>query len=270
MLISCPKCSSVYTIKAEDVPEKGKKFKCAECGEIWQVERKDLFDENTKANKTEPKKKGLITQAETNEDDLRKMFEMLGRDTKGLFDNPVEQYSSNPNVDKVIRRIRINFSIVAFSGLIMIIILSMTAFILYYNRYDVVNIVPRMQYFYDKFELENIYYGRDLKFNDVKTDYVTKKGKHYIEVHGTITNEGKYVSKVPPIRAVVSAANGALIQEIIKDPIIATLDPQFSSLFRILIENTNNEKKILDISFLTKEEKLEREEGSKENTQNKK
>ena len=44
MLISCPKCSSVYNLADSYVPESGKKFKCAECGNIWVVYPRDLKD----------------------------------------------------------------------------------------------------------------------------------------------------------------------------------------------------------------------------------
>ena len=37
MLISCPKCNAVYQVPENQIPADGKKFKCAECGEIWFV-----------------------------------------------------------------------------------------------------------------------------------------------------------------------------------------------------------------------------------------
>ena len=47
MLISCPKCNAVYQIPEGQIPEGGKKFKCAECGEVWTVRPQDV-------KKTEP------------------------------------------------------------------------------------------------------------------------------------------------------------------------------------------------------------------------
>ena len=256
MLISCPKCSSVYNIKAEDVPEKGKKFKCAECGEIWLVEQKDLFDENSEQKKVKPQ---LISPSlEEDDENVRKMFELLGRDSKGLFDTPADTYTKNQKINKAIRHIAVNHSMLAINGLIMIIVLIMTAFILYFNRYDVVNLMPRMQHFYDRFGIENMYYGRDLKFSDTQTAHITKNGKHYIEIYGTIKNEGKYKSIVPPIKAVVTDAKGSPLLEIIKEPVISSIDAYFSSLFRILIEDTRNDATVLKLSFLSKEEKEKR------------
>ncbi len=266
MLISCPKCSSVYTIKAEDVPENGKKFKCAECGEIWLVEQKDLFEEKAEQKTAKPQ---LISSNSISDDEnIQRMFDMLGRDSKGLFDTPADTLTKNQKINKAIRHIAVNHSMLVIYGILMIAILMMTAVILYFNRYDVVNIIPRMQHFYDRFELENIYYGRDLKFSDTQTTYITKDGKHYIEIYGTIKNVGKYKAIVPPIKAVVTDISGFPLLEIIKDPIISSVDADFSSLFRILIENTRNDAAILKLSFLSKEEKEKRASETKQEQNN--
>ena len=142
----------------------------------------------------------------------------------------------------------------------MIVILILSAFIAYFDRYDVVRIIPRMQYFYDKFDIDCIYYGRDLKFTEVDNKHITKKGKHYIEAYGVIENEGNYKSEVPPIKAVVSTVSGNPLVELVKNPVIPSIDAHFSSLFRILIESTDNEAKLLELSFLSREEQAQRAE----------
>ena len=92
MLINCPRCNSVYVVKSEQVPENGKKFKCAECGKIWTVMPEDLFDDEPANKKIQTQKVRIASEVE-DDDNVRKMFELLNRDTKGLFDNEPEQYS---------------------------------------------------------------------------------------------------------------------------------------------------------------------------------
>ena len=260
MLISCPRCNSVYMVKAEQVPEKGKKFKCAECEKIWTVMPKDLFDVEPEKKKFTTQKVRTASEFDGDDENVRKMFEMLDRDTKGLFENEPEQYTSNEELNKLIRKAKINISQVMINGIMMIIILFLSALIAYFNRYDVVNVVPRMKYFYDKLGIECIYYGRDLKFNEVATKHISRKGKHYIEAHGVIINEGKYKATIPPIKAIVSDVGGEPLVEIVKETTISTLDAHFSSLFRILIESKDNKSKLLELAFLSKEEMAERNE----------
>lgn len=265
MLISCPRCNSVYIVDAKQVPESGKRFKCAECGKIWTVTPKDLFEAEPEKRKFKTQKVRPASEFDSDNENVRKMFEMLDRDTKGLFDSAPEQYTSNEEINKIIRHLRIRISPLMVNGAIMIVILILSAFIAYFDRYDVVRIIPRMQYFYDKFDIDCIYYGRDLKFTEVATKHITKKGKHYIEAHGVIANEGNYKSEVPPIKAVVSTVSGEPLVELVKNPVIPSVDAHFSSLFRILIESTDNEAKLLELSFLSREEQAQRAEEAMAN-----
>ncbi len=260
MLISCPRCSSVYVVNKDQVPEKGKKFKCAECGKIWTVMPKDLFDVEPEKHKFKTQKVRPATEFDSDNENIRKMFEVLDRDTKGLFDKEPEQYTSNEELNRLIRHARVNISPLVVNGAIMIFILFLSAFIAYFNRYDVVRFMPRMQYFYEKFGIESVYYGRDLKIKEVATKHILKHGKHFIEAHGTIENEGKYKANVPPMRVIVSTITGQPLIRMIKNPVIPVVDPHFSYLFRVLIESLDNDTKILEIHFMSKEEYAEYEE----------
>ena len=63
MLISCPKCSSVYDISNKKIPAGGKKFKCAECDNIWVVYPQDDDKQKNKQSVAEQNK--LASQADT-------------------------------------------------------------------------------------------------------------------------------------------------------------------------------------------------------------
>lgn len=45
MLIRCPKCEICYRIELEMIPEKGRRFRCAKCGKVWQAFPQDAFEE---------------------------------------------------------------------------------------------------------------------------------------------------------------------------------------------------------------------------------
>ena len=269
MLIKCPKCGSVYVVDADKIPEGGKKFKCAECSTVWVAEKKDLFDAENKVRVKRVQTDSIVNDEDEN---VRKMFEILNQDTKGLFTNLESQNISNKEIrtkKRTFKDIVREYKLILINTGIIIAILILTGFISYYNRYFVARIIPLTENVYKQYNLDCIYYGRDLKFNDITTKYITKKGKHYIEVHGNINNESGYKIQIPPIKARITRENGEFVNEIVKDSIIPTVDPHFGSLFRILIESMDNEKKILDLSFLTKSEyeeyklKLQKEEEEK-------
>lgn len=257
MLISCPRCRAVYVINKEQIPERGKQFKCAECGKIWTAKQEDMYDVNPEKQKFKTQIVRPATEFDGDTDDIRRMFEVLDRDTKGLFENGPEKYTENEELNRLIRHAKVNISPLVINGCILIVILILSAFIAYFNRYDVVSIVPRMQYFYEKFGLESVYHGRNLKIKEVATKHIIKDGKHFIEAHGVILNDGDYRVTVPLMKIVVSGITGASLIEIIKNPVIPAIDAHFSSLFRVLIESLDNDPKILVISFLSPEEEKE-------------
>ena len=96
MLISCPKCNAVYQVPENQIPADGKKFKCAECGEIWFVRpqakpKETVVPLASVVSKTaeQPAKiqinPQIISTEAAKNDDLEKMFNRLSKDTKGLF-----------------------------------------------------------------------------------------------------------------------------------------------------------------------------------------
>ena len=116
MLISCPKCNAVYQIPDGKIPANGKKFKCAECGEVWTVRPQDVKGVKTEektaqvpssasvaaaflpqAENSNPHVKPQIISPQTTQNsDVENMFNRLSQDTKGLFNNNT---SSNTNTN---------------------------------------------------------------------------------------------------------------------------------------------------------------------------
>ena len=126
MLISCPKCNAVYQIPDGKIPANGKKFKCAECGEVWTVRPQDVKEVKTEEktvqvpssasvaaaflpqaeNSNQHVKPQIISPQTTQNSDVENMFNRLSQDTKGLFNNT----SSDTGVEKWKRRFIMFFS----------------------------------------------------------------------------------------------------------------------------------------------------------------
>ena len=50
MLISCPKCHSIYEIADDLVGKTGQNFRCHACANVWHVMREDAIDYEQKVD----------------------------------------------------------------------------------------------------------------------------------------------------------------------------------------------------------------------------
>lgn len=257
MLISCPKCSSVYNLSDSHIPSDGKKFKCAECGNVWTVYPHDLKDVMPEARV----KSQIIRPAaafEETQDDIEAMFNRLSQDTKGLFNN----YTGNKGSlwGRIWRKIQVFFSPVMLICSILLVIFYFTLYIGYHNRYEIVGLIPKMEDFYNKIGLESIYAGRNIKFRNVLVNSIDKNGQHYVEISGLLRNEGKYNSQILPIKITMTDLDGNIEIETNQFLTLKRLDSNFSAMFRILLDNKTTEAKkvilTLDTEIL---EKMKRE-----------
>lgn len=268
MLISCPKCNSVYNLLNNRIPFDGKKFRCSQCGHVWTVYPKDVKD-------IEPEnmvKSQIIRPAaafDENLDDINAMFERLSQDTKGLFGN--YQADSGGFLGRVRRKLQVFFSPTMTVCSILLIIFIFTIYIGYKNRYEIVGIMPKLEDFYNKIDLESIYAGRNVKFENVKIRDLDKNGKHYVEISGTVHNVGKLSSQILPIKAVMVNTNGVQEGEKIQILTLKRLGPGFSAMFHILFNNKTTLGKKLSLTFdneyferMKLEKQLEEDQKAKE------
>ena len=270
MLISCPKCHAVYQVSAESISPEGKRFKCAECGDVWTAYPEDaqnmepeilhapqtdtdssMPSENTasvvqRPSVSEPTQRIAPTYNDTDAN-LTEMFHRLQQDTKGLFnDSPASQ------TDKYValkRKMQLIFSPLMINCTIALFIILSTLFIGYRNRYEIVGYMPVLEDFYDKLGLESIYAGRDVVFQDVEVKHTERRGQHFIEIYGQIYNKGKRKSQVLPIRAVMRNMQGEIAAEETKILTMRTLEPKFSSIFLLVLENKTADAKKITLTF---------------------
>lgn len=246
MLISCPKCNAVYVVSESQIPESGKKFKCAECGKVWDVKPEDL--RNMEPENQEIKSQIVRPAAayDNDEADLQEMFARMSQDTKGLFTNAKEV---GGYWGRMWRKIQVFFSPIMLNCTILLFIFGFTWYIAYYNRYEIVGLVPRLKDFYDKINLESIYAGKDVVFKNVYVRNIERRGKHFVEISGLLYNQGTLKSQILPIKAVMTNLNGEVEAEATKILTLKELSPEFSAVFRIVLDNKTTEAKKVSLTF---------------------
>lgn len=245
MLISCPKCNAVYMVSENQIPKDGKRFKCAECGNVWNVKPEDFKNlEPEKQVKSQIIRPAAAYDAD--DSDLENMFNRVSQDTKGLFSG---NGSSDGFFKKTLRKIQVIFSPTMLNCTILLFIFSGIFYIGYKNRYEIAGLVPRLENFYKNLGLDYIYKGRNLVFKDVSVKHIERQGKHYVEVSGLIYNSGRLKSQILPVKAVMSHYDGTVAAEKTIIPPVDKLDGDFSSVFRIILPNKTTDAKKLTLLF---------------------
>jgi predicted Zn finger-like uncharacterized protein len=255
MLISCPKCNAVYKLSDDKLPKDGKRFKCAECGKIWTVHNEDIKNIEPEII---PVKSQIVRPATSFEQtkDVEDMFQRLSKNTDNLF-NELPQTSKKERKSfhpwqTIKNRFNMIFTPIVVNTLLFVAIVILSAFILIYNRYRIVNSIPQLEKVYASLGLESIYTGRDIVFQNVEARNIKFKDKHLAEISGIIYNKGQLRAKMPLLEAVMQDKDGNTLQEITQEFTVKRLDSNVSSIFRVIFENNTNEAKNVVLRFITK------------------
>ena len=254
MLISCPKCNAVYQVPDNQISADGKKFKCAECGGIWTVRPQEVIaaapivkPQEAPQSAAQPQVKSQIVSPETTpEDDVANMFNRLSQDTKGLFSG---KSSAETKTEKLKRKAKMFFTPFIVNSLIFLLIIFNTIYIGYFNRFEIVGLIPQIEYFYNKLHIESIYKAKDLVFKNVTANNITHNGKAVVEISGVVFNQGDLKSKILPIKATLLNNDGSIAAEATKTLTLDRLEPGFSAFFRILLPSNTNEEKTVNLEF---------------------
>ena len=126
--------------------------------------------------------------------------------------------------------------------------------LLYAFRYDIVRILPQTERLYSKINITSIPYGSNLEFNNISTKEYIENNISKIEINGMITNKGKYVTKLPPIKIDIYNKNGTLLLTLIEKLPLPRLEAGYNILFNKTINNTTPLAKSIYVSL---EDKLE-------------
>lgn len=224
MLISCPKCNAVYDITGKFITSKGKKFKCAECEKIWTVYPDDVRplepDNIVKSQKIAP----------LEADDVAAMFNRLSQGTEKLF---IENKSSENQSfwARNYRKMQVMFTPVISIFCLFFLFVFLAGIISYVNRYEITGIAPKMENFYHKLGLESVYNGKNIVFQNVEINRKTINGNTMIEIVGSLHNEGRILSRLLPLKAIIKNEKGQIEQEVFMNLTTQQLEPQFSTLF---------------------------------------
>ncbi|MBR1600067.1 MAG: zinc-ribbon domain-containing protein [Alphaproteobacteria bacterium] len=245
MLISCPKCNSVYNISETRVPVGGKKFKCAECGNIWIV-----FPEDVKKIEPEEKNINIVDRGDIRREneDINAMFSRLSHNTKNLFtgESSVDKMSKIEKFKHFCLNFFSAYTIIAF---LLVFSIIMGLYLAYQNRYSIVANIPEMEKIYAKFGVESVYNGENIIFRDVRVKELDYSDRFTVEISGRLFNSGKNSTKVLPVKASFINDKDEVVDEITELLPMQPLSPNASVLFRIVTDSPDSSIRKVKLSL---------------------
>lgn len=274
MLIYCPKCKTGYDLEPKMIPDGGKKFRCARCGEIWLCRSEDMvaetvtqdqplsgeasaagLDPENEAAAGEPveqtaEKAVEVSEPEEKPAELNEIFARLSSQTEELF----KQDQARPVPQKALSRLKHILGLDHPGNgkyylllLILIVVLLLVGF-----RYELVRSFPAAEAVFSSIGIESRVVGEGLEFqnivrNEYEEDYVRK-----LEVKGFIANISNQSIDVPLIHVEVMDKDTNLLQSVDDKAPIASLAPDERMAFRIVINQPSPLAKYILLTFAKK------------------
>lgn len=237
MLIKCPKCRSVYDLPDNLITDEGLKMRCSECLEIWIGYPEDALKKVT----TTPK-------------NIQKMFKMISKDTESLFsDEAIAEKTPSVEKVKIVNTYKKSHHITIILLTLIVVLFSL---ILYAFRFDIVRFIPQTEELYSKINITSIPYASNLEFNNITTKEYVENNISKINISGMITNTGKYVTKLPPIKIEIFDKNGKLLVTIHEDLSLPRLEAGYNILFNKIVNNPTPLAKSIYVSLEDKKSNL--------------
>ena len=217
MLISCPKCKSVYEISSDVIPAEGRHFSCAECNEVFFCKPEDAMIEQF-----------MDMENVVPEYTKKQAYEVLNKQ------------------EKTIRK-SIKLNVILSICLAFFVLLTLV-----FLRFEMTRYLPFMEKIYSSFGLESIYRGRHLEFLNINRREYVENNVSKIEITGEIYNTEKYTVLVPNINLQIVDKNGKIVLSENHPIDLNRLDGGNTLSFKIITVNPTPYAKSVYLTFSEK------------------
>ncbi|MCG8561196.1 MAG: zinc-ribbon domain-containing protein [Hyphomicrobiales bacterium] len=225
MILECPECQTRYDLPV-DLPEKGRKVRCAQCGHVWHATHEHIVEEQPAAldvpdeddiafedavdaeaaDRAEAGDDGSVVAADFDFDALGDDDGETAEDTEAADEPGVEvagppvavpETTAPPIVIGRARGHSRNVIVVAAGWMLLIGVVAGVLSLAYTQRVDVVRLLPGTAKAYERLGIPvNV---RGLQFENVQYAWSVDAGRPTLEVHGDIVNVTRQARKVPTV-----------------------------------------------------------------------
>jgi len=220
MLISCPKCKTVYETASGIIPPEGRYMSCSKCGEVFLFKPEDAL--------------------------IEQFIDMEKAVPNGLEERAEKILSEQQNSAKTIRN---------FAKLNVMLIITLIVFILLcliFLRFEIVRFIPIAEKMYNIVGLESVYRGRNLEFVNIARHEFIENNISKLEITGEIYNTGQYIVTVPNINLQIVDKGGKVVLFEEHKIELNRLEPDNTLSFKIISVNPTPYAKSIYLTFAEK------------------
>lgn len=216
MLISCPKCKSVYEIEPNIVPPHGRKMVCSECGEKFLCHTSDALIEH-----------------------FINMENAFGQGESFAGKKTSDSKKNDKKYGKTLLLIILSIFLAIFIAIFML-------------RQEITKRFPDMERLCDLAHINCLYVGHNIEFRDVHSQYFINDGRKMIQITGQIYNYGDYTVMVPDVELQILDGNRNVVQEHIQKIDLNRLESHETLLFKIVTEDPDIKNQAVYVIFSEK------------------
>lgn len=292
MLIRCPKCQVCYRIEKKIIKDKGRKFRCAKCNEVWTAYPQDLFEEtvenaseiytpeqtNAKDLETESDKQiqEEVQEAKEQEEEtetapietprseitekdldnagtMQAIFSRIEKQNAELMAQEKQKPLLKKIKDDIKQALGLNSTFnCVFLSVIIMLICGLSFFSF---RYELVRNFPWLEQVYSGLGMESVVLGEGLEFQNISRHEYEEDYVKKMQIKGFIVNTTDRMIKVPQIHIEVLSKDIVKLNELnIKSP-IDTLRPKERTAFTVVITQPSPLSKHIMLTFSKSENK---------------
>ncbi len=257
MILTCPECSTRFTLSAQLLGADGAQVKCSGCAHVWhQLPDPDELDEvddiqnlqdveeNDEAGEPEPEEAAVkdVEKEELPVDDIPDSVKPIPRDDDEISSAPdkKEGSSSGGNAKAL-------FSYGAAGGVFVIILVLLLVI-----NAPVQRMMPSTNLLYGVFGISAPIPGEGLIFDQIKA--VVHEEQKNITVKGNIINLGMQKKNIPAMKISLRDTNGTVIEHWYMKPPRGQLKGEGSVSFKTVHEGTWDDITEVNVHFVLRAE----------------
>jgi predicted Zn finger-like uncharacterized protein len=245
MIITCPACSTRYSMDPLSLGPQGRRVRCAKCKHVWQQMPPE--DMPKRVDLATPEPAPIPAPRPSVATNPKAMGVGLG---SSAFDGPSEERVTIPPRPRPAPR---NGTSAGFGILVLlIVIIGLAVAAGYFFQKQVVASWPDARMIYEALGIAEPVLGKDLEFSNITMVNQTIDGQPVLVVHGEIFNKGQVPIVVPNLLATLRNQKKQWLFDWVFKIEKASLAPGETVTFTTTAKSPPKDAKLLEVTFTEK------------------
>jgi predicted Zn finger-like uncharacterized protein len=247
MIITCPACSTRYSMDPLSLGPEGRRVRCAKCKHVWHQTPPD--DMPRRVDLATPEAPPMPPPAASSVAAGSAATGASAIGSAGLGSTPEERVAIPPRPRLAPRK---GMSAGLGILILLIVIIGLVAAAGYFFQKTVVASWPKAREIYEALGIAEPILGKDLEISNITFVNQTIDGQPVLVVHGEIFNKGQATIGVPNLLATLRTQQRQWLFDWVFKIEKAELAPGETVTFTTTAKNPPKEAKLLEVTFTEK------------------